>query len=96
MLTGYTICVSLKRKMATKVPAAYVDTVCAKFGGSSIIHSDNGTKFKNQLFSNVGTQLGVGHNIYSPPYHPQSNRRIEGFHTFLKVYMSKKKRIKIF
>ena len=53
------------------------------------ILSDNGTEFKNQLLTDVATQLGVEHKVYSPPYHPQSNGRIEGFHNFLKACMSK-------
>ena len=56
--------------------------------GSLKILSDNRTEFKNQLFTDVATQLGVEHKVYSPPYHPQSNGRIEGFHNFLKVCMS--------
>ena len=34
-------------------------------------------------------QLGVKHKIYSPPYRPQSNGRIESFHYFLKTCISK-------
>ena len=34
-------------------------------------------------------QLGVKHKIYSPPYRPQSNGRIESFHYFLKACISK-------
>ena len=29
------------------------------------------------------------HKLYTPPYHPASNGRIEGFHAFLKVCISK-------
>ena len=32
---------------------------------------------------------GSEHKIYSPPYRPQSNGRIESFHYFLKTYISK-------
>ena len=53
------------------------------------ILSDSGTEFKNQLFSNVATQLDVEHRVYSPPYHPQSNGRMEVFNHFLKTHMSK-------
>ena len=49
----------------------------------------NGMEFKNQLFMDVATQLGVECKVYCPPYHPQSNGRIEGIHNFLKVCMSK-------
>ena len=34
-------------------------------------------------------ELGVEHKIYSPPYRPQSNGRIEGFHAFLKTCLAK-------
>ena len=50
---------------------------------------DNGTEFKNDLFSRVAEQLGVERKIYSPPYRPQSNSRIEGFHKFLKSCLAK-------
>ena len=59
MLTGYTFCIPLKTKTAAEVIKAYVDNVYAKFGGSLKILSDNGTEFKNQLFIDVATELGV-------------------------------------
>ena len=89
MLKGYTFCIPLKTKTAAEVVRAYVDNVYAKFGGSLKILSDNGTEFKNQLFTDVATELGVEYKIYTPPYHPQSNGRIEGFHNFLKACISK-------
>ena len=45
--------------------------------------------FKNDLFSRVAKELGVGRKIYSPLYRPQSNGRIEGFHKFLKSCLAK-------
>ena len=39
--------------------------------------------------TNVAAQYGVEHKVYFPPYDPQSNVRIEEFHNFLKVCMSK-------
>ena len=50
---------------------------------------DNGTEFKNNLFSRVAEQLGVERKISSPPYRPQSNGRIEVFHKFLKSCLAK-------
>ena len=46
-------------------------------------------EFKNGLFSQVAEQLGVERKIYMPPYRPQSNGRIEGFHNFLKSCLAK-------
>ena len=84
-----TFCIPLKTKTAREVVQAYIDEVYAKFGGSMKVLSDNGTEFKNQLFTNVAAQLGVEHKVLSPPYHPQSIGRIEGFHNFLQTCMSK-------
>ena len=50
---------------------------------------NNGTEFKNKLFNEVITKLGMEFSIYSPPYRSQSNGKIEGFHRFLKVCIEK-------
>ena len=89
MLTGYVFCIPLKTKTAEEVLQAYIDNVYSKFGGSIKILSDNGTEFKNKIFEQVAKELGVVHKVYTPPYHPASNGRIEGFHAFLKACISK-------
>ena len=89
MLTGYTWCVPLRTKKAEEVVQAYMNEIYYKFGGSRKILSDNGTEFKNELFTMVAEKLGVEHKIYSPPFHPQSNGRIEGYHQFLKACLAK-------
>ena len=89
MLTGYVFCIPLKTKTAEEVLQAYIDHVYSKFGGSIKILSDNGTEFKNKIFEQVAKELGVVYKLYTPPYHPASNGRIEGFHAFLKACISK-------
>ena len=89
MLTGYVFCIPLKSKQASEVIQAYIDNVYTKFGGSLKILSDNGTEFKNKLFEKIAKELGVKHKIYTAPYRPSSNGRIEGFHNFLKSCISK-------
>ena len=89
MLTGYVFCEPLKSKKAEEVVDTYVKRIYSKFGGSRKILSDNGTEFKNQLFEQVAEELGVEHKLYTAPYSPASNGRIEGFHNFLKACISK-------
>ena len=89
MLTGYVFCIPLKSKQANEVLQAYIDNVYAKFSGLLKILSDNGTKFKNQLFEQIAKELGMKHKIYTAPYRPSSNGRIEGFHNFLKACIAK-------
>ena len=84
MLTDYVFCVPLKTKTVEDI-----DNVYSKFGGSLKILSDNGTEFKNKVFEQVAKELGVVYKIYTPPSHPASNGRIEGFHAFLKACKSK-------
>ena len=84
MLTGFVWCIPIPDKRAETVVNAYLDKVYYWWGGSRKILSDNGTEFKNALFTEVAKILGVEHKVYSPPYHPQSNGQIEGFHLFLK------------
>ena len=46
-------------------------------------------KFKNKLFEEVASQLGVEYKVYMPPYRPQYNGKIEGFHKYLKSCIAK-------
>ena len=85
MLTGFTWCVPLKTKTAEEVSKAYLDHIYSNFGGSVKIMMDNGTEFKNKLFKEVVEKLGTEFSTHSPPYRPQSNGKIEGFHRFLKA-----------
>ena len=89
MLTGFTWCVPLKTKTAEEVSKAYMDHIYSNFGGSIKILTDNGTEFKNKLFKEVVEKLGTEFSIHSPPYRPQSNGKIEGFHRFLKTCIGK-------
>ena len=89
MLTGFTWCVPLKTKTAEEVTKAYLDHIYSNFGGSVKIMTDNGTEFKNKLFKEVVEKLGTEFFIHSPPYRPQSNEEIEGFHRFLKMCIGK-------
>ena len=89
MLTGFTWCVPLKTKTAEEVSKVYLDHIYSNFGGSVKIMMDNGTEFKNKLFKEVIKKLGTEFFIHLPLYRPQSNGKIEGFHRFLKMCISK-------
>ena len=89
MLTGFTWCVRLKTKTAEEVVKAYMDHIYSNFGRSIKILTDNGMEFKNKLFKEVVKKLGTEFSIHSPPYRPQSNGKIEGFHRFLKTCIGK-------
>ena len=89
MHTSYIFCIPLKTKTAEEVLQAYIRNVYSKFSGSEKILSDNGTEFKNKLFEDVSKQLGVEYKAYTPPYRPQCNGKIEGFHGYLKSCIAK-------
>ena len=88
MLTGFTFCISIKTKKAEDVVNAYLNHICCTFGPSSKILTDNGTEFKNKLWTEVYEKLQTEHKV-TPIYSPQCNGRIEGFHRFLKSCITK-------
>ena len=51
-------------------------TSCPKF-----ILRDNGTEFRNEQLMSMFNSLGIRH-IYSNPYYPKGNSRIENVHNF--------------
>ena len=52
------------------------------------ILSDNGAEFKNWLIDNILQQLVIDQ-IFSVPYHPQSNEKLEVLHKYLKPTLRK-------
>ena len=89
MLTGWVTCVPIPNKETETVIEAYLHHVYVPHGGSRKILSDNGTEFKNAKFEQIAEELGVQYKVYSAPYTPQSNGRIETFHSFLKNCIAK-------
>ena len=89
MLSGWTWCIPIPDKPAPIVVGANLKHVHHVFGPSCKILSHNGTEFNNKLFEAVAKKLEVELKIYSPPYRPQLNGRIEGFHAFLKTCLAK-------
>ena len=88
MLTGFTFCIPLKTKSAEDVIKAYIDHICCTFGPSRKILTDNCTKFKNKIWTEVFEKLKIEQK-FTPIYSPQCNSRIEGFHKFLKATIVK-------
>ena len=88
LLTGFTFCIPLKSKRAEDVIKAYIDHICCTFGPSRKILTDNGTEFKNKLWTKVFEKLKIEQK-FTPIYSPQCNGRIEGFGKFLKATIAK-------
>ena len=78
----------MKSKRAEDVIKAYIDHICCTFGPSRKILTDNGTGFKNKLWTEVFEKLRTEQK-FTPIYSPQCNGRIEGFHKFLKATIAK-------
>ena len=63
---------------------AFVTAWITRFGAPSTITTDQGTQFTSTLWSNFCKELGI-EQIFTTPYHPQSNGMVERFHRRLKA-----------
>ena len=78
------------------IPDKSADTIVSTFINQHLpvhmcpryILSDNGLDFKNHLLDQVLKQLGIKR-IFTAPYHPQSNGKLEVFHKYLKPTLKK-------
>ena len=82
-LTGWPEAFPIPDKSADTIVSPFINQylpvhLCPKY-----ILSGNGTEFKNHLLDQVLKQLWIKW-IFSTPYHPQSNGKLEGFHKYLK------------
>ena len=67
---------------------AYIKEILPKTLCSKFILQDNGIAFQNDQVISVFDNLGIKC-IYSNPYYPQDNGRIENEHNFLKCTIAK-------
>ena len=88
LLTGWPEAIPIPNKSADTITKAFVRHYLPRHLCPRFILLDNGTEFKNQTFNRVTKDLGI-ERIFSAPYHPQSNGKLEKFHTFLKPTLKK-------
>ena len=79
LLTSYLIAVPLKSKTTEEVTRAYIKHILPITSCSTSILQDNGTEFKNSQLVATFKSLGITP-IYSNPYRPQGNSRLENAH----------------
>ena len=82
-LTGWPEALPILDKSADTIVATLINQYLPVHMCPWYILSDNGTEFKNSLMDQVLQQLGI-ERIFSIPYCPQSNGKLEVFHKYLK------------
>ena len=87
-LTGWPEAFPIPDKSADTIVATLINQYLPVHMCPRYILSDNGIEFKNSLMDQVLQQLGIDR-IFSPPYHPQSNGKLEVFHKYLKPMLKK-------
>ena len=87
-LTGWLEAFLIPDKSADTIVSTIINQYLPVHMCSRYILSDNGTECKNSLMDQVLKQLGI-ERIFSAPYHPQSNGKLEVFHKYLKPTLKK-------
>ena len=87
-LTGWPEAFPIPDKSADTIVSTFINKYLPVHMCLRYILSDNGTEFKNNLMDQVFKQPGIEW-IFSAPYHPQSNGKLEDFHKYLKPTLKK-------
>ena len=88
LLMGWLEAIPIPNKSADTITKAFIRHYLPRHLCPQFILLDNGTEFKNQIFDRVTKELSIKR-IFSAPYHPQSNGKLETFHNFLKPTLKK-------
>ena len=86
--TSFLITVPLKSKTADEVSMAYIKEILPKTSCPKFILQDIGKEFKNEQLMSVFDILSIKC-IYSNPYYPKDNSKIENIHNMLKYTIAK-------
>ncbi|CAF2061710.1 unnamed protein product [Rotaria magnacalcarata] len=86
--TRHITAIALPNCTAQTTAQALFNEFFCKYGIPSVILSDQGSHFQNQLMGNIKKLIGYNH-IYSTPYHPQTNGVVERFNATFVPQISK-------
>ena len=86
--TRHITAIALPNCTAETTAQALFNEYFCKYGVPTVILSDQGSHFRNQLMSNIQNLIGYNH-IYSTPYHPQTNGIVERFNSTFVPQISK-------
>ena len=87
-LTGWPEAFPIPDKSADTIVSTFINEYLPVHMCPQYILSDNGTEFKNNLMDQVLQQFSIDR-IFSAPYHPQSNGKLQVFHKYLKTTLKK-------
>ena len=87
-LTGWPEAFSIPDKSVDTIVSSFINHYLGVHMCPRYIILDNGTEFMNLLMNQVLQQLRIDH-IFSAPYHPQNNGKMELFHKYLKPTFKK-------
>ena len=87
-LTGWPEAFPIPDKTADTIVSTFINEYLPVHMCPQYILLDNGMGFKNSLMDQVLQQLRIDR-IFSAPYHPQSNGKLEVFHKYLKPMLKK-------
>ena len=77
----------LPNKMALAVADAFFQHIVCRFGMASVIHSDQGREFENNLMQELCLLCGA-HKTRTTPYHPASDGLVERFNRTLPMILA--------
>ena len=87
-LTGWPEAFLIPDKSADTIVYTIINQFLPVHMCPTYILSNNGSEFKNNLMDQVLKQSGI-ERIFSAPYHPESNGKLEVCHKYLKAILKK-------
>lgn len=85
-LSKYIIIKPIPDKQAETLAKAFIESCILVYGTPSIIRTDQGTEYKNEVFHKINSMLQITHN-FSTPYHPQTIGSLERNHRCLNEFV---------
>ena len=87
-LTGWPEAFPILDKLADTIVSTFISHYLPVHMCPRYMLSDNSMEFKSNIMDQVLKQLGI-ERIFSTPYHPQSNGKLEVLHKYLKPTLKK-------